>query len=81
MTRSSRKSARNGTIGLNERPKAEFVLKNELSTIDDAPLQSLITTAILATTAFRLRDQDGLTEALRLLVQAVRPFEVEPTED
>jgi hypothetical protein len=35
----------------------------------------LVSTAILATTAFRLRDQDGLTLALRLLVGAVRPFE------
>ncbi len=81
MSTSSRKSVRNGTIGLNDRPKVEFVQKNDVSTIDDTPFQHLITAAILATTAFRLRDQDGLTNALRLLVQAVQPFEVSSAED
>jgi hypothetical protein len=80
MATSNRKSARNGTNGLNDRPQADFLQENDASTLDYAPFQSLITTAILAATAFRLRDQDGLTEALRLLVQAVRPFEVDPTE-
>ena len=81
MTKSSRKSARNGTIGLNDRPRADFARHDEVITIDAAPFQYLVTAAILAATAFRLRDQDGLTEALRLLVQAVRPFEVDPTVD
>ena len=80
MTTSSRKSVRNGTIGLNDRPSAEFVQKNDVITIDDASFQFLVTTAILATTAFRLRDQDGLTQALRLLVYAVRPFEGDPAD-
>ncbi|MEZ5930726.1 MAG: hypothetical protein R3F54_02015 [Alphaproteobacteria bacterium] len=81
MTKSSRKSVRNGTIGLNERPSAEFVQKNDNGALDHESFQSLITTAVLAATAFRLRDQDGLTAALRLLVQAVRPFEVDLAED
>lgn len=81
MTRSSKKSARNGTIGLRERPQAEFRRNDDVSTLDDAPFQALVTTAILAATAFRLRDQDGLTEALRLLVQAVQPFEADQTVD
>lgn len=80
MTTSDRKSARNGTKGLSDRPQADFLREDDVSTLDHAPFQSLITTAILAATAFRLRDQDGLTEALRRLVQAVRPFEVDPTE-
>ena len=80
MTRSSRKSARNGTIGFHERPQAEFRRTDDVSA-DYAPFQSLITSAILAATAFRLRDQDGLTEALRRLVRAVQPFEVDPTQE
>ncbi len=80
MTTPDRKSARNGTKGLSDRPQADFLQENDVQALDYAPFQSLITTAILAATAFRLRDQDGLTEALRRLVQAVRPFEVDPTE-
>ncbi len=80
MTTSDRKSARNGTNGLSDRPRADFLRENDVSTLNTAPFQSLVTTAILAATAFRLRDQDGLTEALRRLVHAVRPFEVDPTE-
>lgn len=87
MPRSSRKSARNGTIGLHERPQADFRRNDDTtstidaSALDYAPFQSLITAAILAATAFRLRDQEGLTEALRRLVQAVQPFEVDPKEE
>ncbi len=81
MTISNRKSARNGTRGLSDRPQADFLQRNEVCTLDQAPFQSLVTAAILAATAFRLRDQDGLTEALRRLVQAVRPFEVDPMEE
>ncbi|MEM9629587.1 MAG: hypothetical protein AAGA21_25435 [Pseudomonadota bacterium] len=81
MTISDRKSARNGTRGLNDRPQADFLQMGEASILDHASFQSLVTTAILAATAFRLRDQDGLTESLRRLVLAVQPFEVTPTED
>lgn len=81
MSTSSRKSVRNGTIGLHDRPTVEFVQKNDVGSIDDTPFQHLITVAILAVTAFRLRDQDGLTDALRLLVQAVKPFEVSSAKD
>lgn len=80
MTNSGKKSVRNGTIGLHDRPKADFVQKSDICAPDPASFQSLITTAVLVATAFRLRDQDGLTEALRHLVQAVRPFEVELNE-
>jgi hypothetical protein len=81
MTKSSRKSVRNGTIGLNERPASEFAHDHGIYALDHTSFQALITTAVLAATAFRLRDQDGLTAALRLLVQAVRPFAGEPMED
>ena len=81
MTTPSRKSVRNGTIGLNDRPKADFVQNHDASIIDSEPFESLITTAILASTAFRLRDHEGLTCALRRLVQAVRPFESDPSND
>ncbi len=80
MTTYDRKSARNGTNGFSDRPRADFLEENDTRSIEHAPFQSLITTAILTATAFRLRDQDGLTEALRRLVQAVRPFEVDPSE-
>lgn len=81
MTKSSRKSVRNVTSGLNDRPSAEFVQKSDVSVSDDVSFHALITAAILAATAFRLRDDDGLTQALRLLVQAVRPFEGDFAED
>jgi hypothetical protein len=35
----------------------------------------LVGAAVLVTTAFRLRDEDGLVEALRLLAQAVAEME------
>lgn len=75
MTKPSSKSALDNTIGLNDRPGADFRRDEQADTADYAPFQPLITTAILATTAFRLRDDEALTEALRRLVQAVRPFE------
>ena len=77
MSSFDEKSVRNGTVGLGDRPRAEFVQDQGASLIDDASFQRLITSAILAATAFRLRDHDGLTEALRLLVDAVKPFEVD----
>ena len=77
MSSFDEKSVRNGTIGLEDRPGAEFVQENAAASLDDASFQRLITSAILTTTAFRLRDHDGLTQALRLLVDAVKPFEVE----
>jgi hypothetical protein len=40
--------------------------------------QPLISAALLTATAFRLRDQDALTSALRLLVRAIRLFEDHP---
>jgi hypothetical protein len=77
MTRSRRSSERDVASGLSERPQADFLPNQATNVIDDASFESLVTTAILATTAFRLRDQDGLTMALRLLVEAVRPFEAD----
>ena len=38
-------------------------------------VQPVISAAVLAATAFRLRDQHGLVSALRLLVRATRGFE------
>jgi hypothetical protein len=39
--------------------------------------EPLISAAVLAATAFRLRDRDALTEALRLLVQTTEAWEAE----
>jgi hypothetical protein len=38
-------------------------------------VEPVITASLLVATAFRLRDQDGLLSALRLLVEATRTFE------
>lgn len=40
-----------------------------------AEVQPVISAAVLAATAFRLRDDDGLASALRILVGATRRFE------
>jgi hypothetical protein len=45
-------------------------LRSELDEV-----QPLISAAVLAATAFRLRDNDGLVSALRILVGATRTFE------
>jgi hypothetical protein len=39
-------------------------------------VQPVISAAVLAATAFRMRDQNGLVSALRLLVRATRGLEV-----
>ena len=41
-------------------------------------VEPLVGAALLAATAFRLRDEDGLSDALRRLVQALVPFEDHP---
>lgn len=38
-------------------------------------VQPVISAAVLAATAFRLRDDDGLVSAMRILVGATRRFE------
>jgi hypothetical protein len=38
-------------------------------------VEPVISAALLVATAFRLRDQEGLLSALRLLVEATRTFE------
>ena len=42
-----------------------------------AQAEPLISAAVLAATAFRLRDREALTEGLRLLVQATQAWEDE----
>jgi hypothetical protein len=42
-----------------------------------AHAEPLISAAVLAATAFRLRDREALTEGLRLLVQATQVWEDE----
>ena len=82
MTKPSSLSAKNKqTIGLSDRPGADFSRDQPSTLRDGDPYQPLITTAILATTAFRMRDDAGLIEALRLLVRAVKPFESDLSED
>jgi len=80
MTKPSRKSANQKAIGLSDRPQADFRHDQHLSAADDEPYQPLITAAILTTTAFRMRDNDSLIEALRMLVRAVKPFESDLSE-
>ena len=43
--------------------------------------EPLISAAVLAATAFRLRDREALTEGLRLLVQATEAWEDEREND
>ncbi len=81
MTKPSRMSAGQETIGLSERQNADFCHDHPSDTLSDDPYQPLITTAILATTAFRMRDDEALVEAMRLLVRAVKPFESDPCGD
>jgi len=42
---------------------------------DQAPMEGLISAALLTATAFRLKDAAGLVLALRDLVAAVKPYE------
>ena len=42
-------------------------------------VQPVISAAVLAATAFRLRDQDGLVSAMRLLVRAMTGLEAKRT--
>jgi hypothetical protein len=49
--------------------------RHRASATDAAAVERLISAALLATTAFRLRDHDGLTGAMRGLVRAIQPFE------
>jgi hypothetical protein len=46
---------------------------------EGAALESVVSAAVLVTTAFRLRDEDGLIGTLRLLTAAVDALEAERT--
>lgn len=81
MTKLSGKSVPETTIGLSDRPSADFSHDQHADMTDLTATPPLITTAILAATAFRLRDNTGLIEAMRLLVRAVRPFESDRHDD
>ncbi len=81
MSKSRKTSARDGSFGLNDRQAPDFRHQGQIQAADYTPFEPLITTAILTATAFRLRDDDALTEALRMLVQAVRPFEARLSEE
>ncbi len=48
---------------------------------EGAAFERLISAAVLVATAFRLRDEAGVTAALRHLVRAIRPFEAGPGSD
>ncbi len=75
MKKPSRMSVSKEAIGLSDRPCSDFSYDQPSDTAKGEPCQRLITSAILATTAFRMRDDAALTEALRMLVRAVKPFE------
>ena len=81
MTKPSRMSANQKTIGLSDRHYEGFRHAQHPNATDDEPYQPLITAAILTTTAFRMRDNDALIEALRMLVRAVEPFESDSHEE
>jgi hypothetical protein len=55
-------------VGLLQRRNA--LLRAELDEVEP-----VISAALLVATAFRLRDQEGLLSALRMLVEATRSFE------
>ncbi len=80
MTKPSRMSAGQETNGLSDRQSADFCHDHLSAAGDSEPYQPLITTAILATTAFRMRDDEALIEAMRMLVRAVKPFESDPSQ-
>jgi len=75
MTKPRKTSVRNSTPGLNDQQAADFRHQEHVHAADYAPFEPLISAAILTATAFRLKDADGLVQALRHLVRAVRPFE------
>ena len=77
MTKPRKTSVRNGLSGLNDQQAADFRHEMHVQSADYKPFETLISAAILAATAFRLKDQDALIQALRRLVRAVRPFETE----
>jgi hypothetical protein len=77
MTKPRKTSVRNDTPGLSDRQAADFRHQEHVHASELVSFEALISAAILAATAFRLKDQDALTQALRRLVQAVRPFETE----
>ncbi|MGI9437423.1 MAG: hypothetical protein ACR2Q4_21790 [Geminicoccaceae bacterium] len=77
MTKPTSMSAPKKTIGLSDRPFADFRHDQLVDTTEETTIQPLITAAILVTTAFRMRDQTALIQGLRRLVRAVRPFEVD----
>lgn len=80
MTKPTSMSAHEKAIGLSDRHPADFSHDQYSSLSDSEPYQPLITSAILATTAFRMRDDAALVEALRMLVRAVKPFESDPSD-
>ena len=79
MNKPSNACPREKARGLSDRLSADFD-HDQPSIIPDNATQSLISAAILTSTAFRLRDNDGLIAALRLLVRAVKPFEAEASK-
>ena len=81
MTRLSGKSVPETTIGLSDRPSADFSHDQHADMTASIATPPLITTAILAATAFRLRDDAGLIQAMRMLVRAVQPFESDHQDD
>ncbi len=81
MTKLSGKSVPETTIGFCDRPSADFSHDQHTDMTDLTAIPPLVTTAILAATAFRLRDDTGLIEAMRMLVRAVQPFESDRQED
>jgi hypothetical protein len=54
---------------------ADLHLQNTALREELDEVQPVISAALLAATAFRLRDQDGLVSALRLLVRAIQWLE------
>lgn len=77
MTKPKKTSVRVVPSGLNDQQAADFRHQEHVQSADYTPFEPLISAAILTATAFRLKDQEALIQALRRLVRAVRPFESE----
>ena len=59
-----------GLLAIADLHRQTRALRSELDEV-----QPLISAAVLTATAFRLRDNDGLVSALRILVRATRTLE------
>ncbi|MCB1884931.1 MAG: hypothetical protein KDG89_13195 [Geminicoccaceae bacterium] len=66
--------------GLEEAPASFYALESlptRMRRAEPGRVEGIVTAAVLAATAFRLRDEDGLVLSLRRLTDAVAAFDAE----